>query len=226
MKAVVTGANRGIGLELVQQLVARGDEVHACVRDTNSAALRALACPSLHLHDLDVRDTAKVTEFARALGETPIDLVINNAGVFGGHKQTHSEFDFAEANHAYDVNALGALRVSLALLPHLRRGLGKKLVHITSGMGSISANDQGGSYAYRMSKAALNQMSKGLAVDLRDDQIISLVIHPGWVRTDMGGPDAPVVPSESARGILRAIDAATIESSGEFFDYNGAQVPW
>ena len=225
MHALVTGANRGIGLGLVRQLAARGDTVHAAVRDPDAATeLRTVA--GVTVHRLDVTDDASVAALARALGDTPLDLVINNAGVYGGDQQSVRGVDFRDAMHTYQVNGLGALRVSLAVLPHLKRGSGRKLAHITSGMGSIADNSSGGYYAYRMSKAALNMMSRSLAVDLRGDKIISVVINPGWVQTDMGGATAPTPVATSVAGILRALDAATLADSGEFLDYKGGRYPW
>jgi NAD(P)-dependent dehydrogenase (short-subunit alcohol dehydrogenase family) len=223
MKAVITGASRGIGRELVRQLLERGAEVHACMRDPASGPP---AQPKLHVHRLDVTDDAAVAALARELGDTAIDLVINNAGVYGGPQQSVRSVDFADAMRTFDTNALGALRVSLALLPHLRRGSAKKLVHVTSGMGSISDNSSGGFYAYRMSKAALNMMARGLAVDLRAEGIISFVINPGWVQTDMGGASAPTKVGDSVRGILRAIDGATLADSGEFLNWRGGRYAW
>lgn len=228
MRAVVTGANRGIGLELARQLTARGDEVVAGVRDPASAD--ELRKTGAHVHRLDITDGASVAAFAAALGDTAVDLVINNAGNNGGPGQTvcrlATDLALSSVLRTFDINAVGALRVSLALLPHVRRGTGKKLVHITSGMGSIGDNTSGGSYAYRMSKAALNMMSKTLAVDLRDDGIISFVINPGWVRTDMGGAAAPLPVEESVRNLLARIDAATLAESGEFLNWKGGRYPW
>ena len=224
MQALVTGASRGIGLELVRQLAARGETVHAAVRDPDSAGLRAIA--GVQIHRVDVGDDASVASLARELADTPLDLVINNAGVYGGSQQSLRGVDYADATKTYETNALGPLRVSLALLPNLRRGAGKKLAHITSGMGSIADNTSGGFYAYRMAKAALNMMSRSLAVDLRGDKIVSVVVNPGWVQTDMGGQGATTPVAESVRGILRAIDEATITDSGEFLDYKGGRYPW
>ena len=224
MQALVTGASRGIGLELVRQLAARGETVHAAVRDPDNDDLRAIA--GVRTHRLDVSDDASVAGLARELAETPLDLLINNAGVYGGSQQSLRGVDYADAARTYETNALGPLRVSLALLPNLRRGAGKKLAHITSGMGSIADNTSGGFYGYRMAKAALNMMSRSLAVDLRGDKIVSIVINPGWVQTEMGGPGAPTPVAESVRGILRAIDEATITESGEFLDYKGGRYPW
>jgi NAD(P)-dependent dehydrogenase (short-subunit alcohol dehydrogenase family) len=226
MIAVVTGAGRGIGLELARQLVARGDRVEATVRDPGKAAALADLGGGVRIHRVDVSDSASVAAFAAALADSPIDLVINNAGVYGGTHQTTRDLDFDEAMRTYNTNALGALRVSLALLPHVRRGTGKKLAHITSGMGSIDDNTSGGFYGYRMSKAALNMMSRSLAVDLRGEGIASYVINPGWVRTDMGGASAPTPVDVAVRGILRELDAATLADSGEFLDYKGGRLTW
>ena len=227
MRSVVTGANRGIGLELVRQLLERGDEVHAGVRDPDRAdELRAMARPSLRIHRLDVTSDASVAALASALADQPVDVVLNVAGTYGGPHQGVDRFDAEDALRTFDTNALGALRVSLALLPRPRRGATRKLVHVTSGMGSIADNTSGGSYAYRMSKAALNMMARGLAIDLRRDNITSFVINPGWVQTDMGGPSAPTPVEDSVRGLLRCIDAATLDVSGEFLDWKGGRYPW
>jgi NAD(P)-dependent dehydrogenase (short-subunit alcohol dehydrogenase family) len=226
MNALVTGANRGIGKELVRQLLARGDRVEACVRDPDAHPLDELASPALRVHRLDVASDASVAALATALGDTALDLVINNAGVYGGPNQSsRGGFDFADAMKTFDINALGAMRVSLALLPHLRRGTGKKLAHITSGMGSIGDNTSGGFHAYRMSKAALNMLARGLAVDLRSEEIISVAINLGWVQTRMGGPSAPTPVDESVRGILGALDKATLADSGEFLDWRRPRFP-
>ncbi|HUJ61924.1 MAG TPA: SDR family oxidoreductase [Kofleriaceae bacterium] len=227
MRALVTGANRGIGLELVRQLRARGDTVDAaCRRPEDAAELRALAGPELRVHRCDVSDDASVRAFAAELGDAAIDLVVNNAGISGGSHQSLRDLDFADAVRTYQVDALGPLRVAIALLPHVRRGTGKKLVAITSGLGSIADNRSGGFYGYRMAKAALNMMAKNLAVELRGDGIVSIVVNPGWVQTDMGGRNAAVPAADSVRGILGIIDAASLETSGEFFDWKGGRYPW
>ena len=226
MHAVVTAANRGIGLELVRQLLARGDTVEATARDPERAGeLRGLP-GKLRVHPVDVTRDADVAALATTLGDAAIDLVLNVAGDHGGSRQRLGDLDLAEVVRTYETNAVGALRVSLALLPHLRRGTGKKLVHLTSGMGSIADNGSGGFYAYRMSKAALNMMSRSLAVDLRAEGILSAVINPGWVQTDMGGPSAPTPVADSVRMMLHEIDTATLAASGEFLDYKGGRYPW
>ena len=226
MRCLVTGANRGIGLELVRQLLARGDAVHAAVRDPEQAdQLAALAGAALHIHRLDQLEPDSVQALAAALGGASLDLLVNNAGVYGGSRQHLPDIDFEDAVRTYRVNALGPLRVTLALLPNLKAARGK-VIHVTSGMGSIADNKSGAFYAYRMSKAALNMMSRSLAVDLRGAGVASAVINPGWVRTDMGGPAAPTQVADSVRGMLREIDAFTIDDTGVFLDWKGRPYPW
>lgn len=227
MRAVITGANRGIGLELARQLLARGDQVHAAVREPERAGdLRALGeGERLRVHRLDLLEPASVAELAAALGGAPVDLLVNNAGVYGGSRQHLPDIDFEDAVRTFRVNALGPLRVTLALLPNLKAARGK-VIHVTSGMGSIADNKSGAFYAYRMSKAALNMMSRSLAVDLRGAGVASAVINPGWVQTDMGGPSAPTPVDESVRGMLREIDGFALEDTGAFLDWKGRPYPW
>jgi NAD(P)-dependent dehydrogenase (short-subunit alcohol dehydrogenase family) len=227
MRVLVTGANRGIGHELVRQLVQRGDDVDAVSRTPQEIVYEDKAADSrIRLFRCDIADDASVRALAAELGDAAIDMVINNAGVGGGNRQSLRDLDFAEALRTYNVDALGALRVSLALLPHVRRGQVKKLVHVTSGLGSIGDNKSGGHYAYRMAKAALNMMAKNLAMDLRGDGITSIVINPGWVQTDMGGSHAAITPSESVRGMLRVIESASLADTGAFLDWNGGRYPY
>jgi NAD(P)-dependent dehydrogenase (short-subunit alcohol dehydrogenase family) len=231
MRTVVTGANRGIGLELVRQLRDRGDEVEACARRPADAHdLAALAGDRVRIHPLDVTDPASVAALAAALGDAAIDVVFNVAGVYGGATQSLGQMaeDLAlgEVATTYDINAIGPLRIAVALLPHVRRGTAKKLVHVTSDMGSIADNTTGGFYAYRMSKAALNMMSRCLALDLRGDGITSVVINPGWVQTDMGGPGAPTPVADSVGAILGEVDRATLADSGEFLNWRGNRLAW
>lgn len=221
MRTLVTGANRGIGLELVRQLKARGDNVIACARSRSNE----LAALDVSVEPLDVTSADSVRALAHSLSGQPLDIVFNVAGVYGGPNQSvrlmASELELREVIETYDINAVGALRVAVALLPNLRLGSAKKLVHVTSGMGSIADNTSGGYYAYRMSKAALNMASRCLAVDLKSEGIISVVINPGWVQTDMGGASAPTPVDESVHGILREIDRATLADSGEFLNWKG-----
>ena len=225
MQYLVTGAARGIGLELVRQLRTRGDDVIATVRDeTSSGELRAVA--GVRIEPCDVASEASIAGLAARLGDAALDVVINNAGVWGGERQSLTRFDAAEAMRTYQTNALGPLLVSIALLPHVRRGKAKKLLHITSGMGSIGDNTSGGSYAYRMAKAALNMASRSLAQDLAREGIASAVINPGWVQTDMGGGGAPTPVGDSVRGILARLDELSVATTGTFLNWQGGTYPW
>ena len=226
MRFVVTGANRGIGLEFVKQLTARGEQVDATVRDLGDAAeLRALGSSGVRLrvHRLDVADDESVDAFATQLPEGPVDVLINNAGVSG--LKGGEPIDPADILRVVNVNAVGTLRVTRALLPRLREGKGKRIVNLTSVLGSI-AESNGGRYAYRMSKAALNMATKLLAEDLRAEGFRTVALHPGWVQTRMGGTAAPVPPEQSVAGMLRIIDGLTAEQSGHTFDFQGRAIPW
>jgi NAD(P)-dependent dehydrogenase (short-subunit alcohol dehydrogenase family) len=227
MTAVVTGANRGIGLGLVRHLAARGVDVVAATRDPDGATELAAVKGRVRVVACDVRDGASVAALAAAIGDAPVELLINNAGVYGGDEQSIRGVDFDDAMATYEINALGPLRVTLALLPNLRRAEGlAKVVHVTSGMGSIGDNGSGGFYAYRMSKAALNMAARSLANDLRRDDILSVVINPGWVRTDMGGPGATIDVDESVTSMLREIGALTLADTGTFRNWRGGTYPW
>lgn len=230
MHVVVTGANRGIGLEFVRQYLARGERVTAACRAPQEAhALRALGASAgdrLRVLACDVGDDASVADFARALGEVPVDLLINNAGV-GGEWGDLDALSTEAALRTYSVNALGPLRVTRALLPNLLRGARRHVAHVTSGMGSIADNTSGGAYAYRMSKAALNMASKTLSIDLRDKGIVSVVINPGWVQTDMGGAGAPLPVDASVAAMIARFEALTPDDSGRFLDWRRDEgFPW
>jgi len=226
MRFVVTGANRGIGLEFVKQLTGRGEDVDATARDPDDAPeLQFLARPGvrLRIHRLDVADDASVAAFAEQLTPGPVDVLVNNAGVSG--VKGGEPIDPSDILRVFDVNAVGTLRVVRALLPRLREGKGRKIVDITSVLGSI-AEASGGRYAYRLSKAALNMATRLLAEDLRGDGFRTVALHPGWVQTRMGGSAAPVPPEQSVRGMLRLIDGLTAEQSGRTFDFQGREIPW
>ncbi|MEW6430936.1 MAG: SDR family oxidoreductase [Myxococcota bacterium] len=232
MRIVITGTNRGIGLELTRQYLARGETVDAAVRFPSQAsalkALEASAGGRLRIHGCDVANDEQVHTFALALERADpagVDLLINNAGVMG--KMTSlEELDFADLHTVFDVNAVSPLRVTRALLPLLLKGPTKRIVHMTSRMGSIDDNHSGGAYAYRMSKAALNMACRSMAVDLADRGVVTAVFHPGWVQTDMGGLHAPTPVDVSARGLIAQFDALTPEKSGRFWTFEGTELPW
>src|SRR5688572_5631625 len=200
---LVTGANRGIGLEMIRQLAARGDTAIATARRPDDAgALRDLGVKVL---PLDVADAASVRSMREQLGDTPIDVLVNNAGV-GGPGRVLADLDLEAVRRTIDVNTLGPMRVTQALLPNLRAGQGKRIAHVTSLMGSIADNGSGGAYGYRASKAALNMFNKNLSLELGPAGFVCVVLNPGWVQTDMGGQHAPTPVADSVRGLLRVID--------------------
>lgn len=216
---LVTGANRGIGLELCRQLAARGDRVVAACRKT-TAALSALG---VRVEEgVDVADDASVAALAGRLGDLSLDLLISNAGVL--EHETIEVLDLRSVRRQLEVNALGALRVTSALLARL--GPGAKIALISSRMGSIGDNASGGSYGYRMSKAALNMAGVSLAHDLRPRGIAVAILHPGYVRTAMTGGKGWVDAPAAAEGLLRRCDELTLESSGGFWHAEGERLPW
>jgi NAD(P)-dependent dehydrogenase (short-subunit alcohol dehydrogenase family) len=220
---IVTGANRGIGLELVRRLAARGDEVIATARRPDAAdALRATGA---RVEALDVADDASVARLAANLGDTAVDVLVNNAGQGVGRSALGS-LDMDELRRLFEVNALGPLKVTRALLPMLRRGNRKLIANITSRMGSIADNTSGGSYAYRTSKTALNMIHKSLSLDLAAEGFTCVVLHPGWVRTDMGGAGAPLSVGDSVAGMLRVLDELSPSDNGRFLAFDGEELPW
>jgi NAD(P)-dependent dehydrogenase (short-subunit alcohol dehydrogenase family) len=227
---LVSGANRGIGLEFVRQYAADGAQVIAGVRDPATAGeLRALAESAggrVAVHALDVGDDASVRAFRAAVGEIPVDILIANAGVYGGARQhTLGDLDFADWLDTVNVNALGAVRLADAFYDALKRGHDKKAVAITSGMGSTAENG-GGFFAYRSSKAALNNAWKTLSLAARDDAITCAVFNPGWVKTDMGGPQANLTPERSVAGLRQEIARLTLADTGKFLNWNGGERAW
>jgi NAD(P)-dependent dehydrogenase (short-subunit alcohol dehydrogenase family) len=229
LRYVITGAGRGIGLELTRQALERGVEVVAVVRDpAKSKELQTLAREReglLRLVQADVTQWADVETLAREVSKSgSIDVLINNAGAFLDGEDDFRNLELNKVARSFEVNSIGPMRVTQALLPLLEKSKDPKVVHITSLMGSIADNSGGGSYGYRMSKAALNMFMKSFANDF--PAITTLVIHPGWVQTDMGGSQAPVHVRDSAKGILDVIGKATRKESGRFFDYEGDELPW
>jgi len=226
--AVVTGAGRGIGLELTRLLVDSGRTVVACPRTAGGPELAALG-PRVHEVALDVADEDSVAAGAAAIARRVehVDLLFNNAGVYPDEESAGIEqADLVGAARAFEVNALGPLRVVRALLGLLRRGSGKRLVQVTSLMGSIQDNTAGGSYGYRMSKAALNMATRNLALELGPEGFTVVAIHPGWVRTRMGGSDAPLGVTPAAREVLRIALTAGPEQNGAFLGPGGETLPY
>lgn len=220
---LITGANRGLGLELARQLNAQGHTVIGTAREPEQATdLRGLG---VRVEQLDVADPASVAALAQKLDGVAIDLLINNAGFFNRQEGGLADLDFSVLEHTLAVNTLGPLRTSQALLPNLRLGRGRTIVNITSQMGSLTTNG-GGYLSYRTSKAALNQATVTLARELEGEGFTCVVLHPGWVRTRMGGQGATYSPAESAEGLLEVIHGLTPADTGRFLDLHGEELKW
>lgn len=220
---LITGANRGIGLEYARQFAAKGYEVIGTARDPAEA--RELAAVAKAVVPLDVTDAASITALAKSLNGMAIDILVNNAGVFDREDVTVDRVDFEMMERTLAVNTLGPLRVIQALLPNLRQGHRKLIINMSSQLGSIE-NSNGRWYAYRTSKSALNQINRTLSVELRPEGFICVVLHPGWVRTDMGGSNATFSPGESVSGLVSVIEKLQPADNGGFYDFKGQSIPW
>ncbi|MDV6340968.1 SDR family oxidoreductase [Nitrosomonas sp. Is24] len=228
---LITGANRGIGLEFVRQYAADGWRVVACCRKPAAAeALNRLAAQypdQTTVHALDVTDHAQIDQLAQTLSQQPIDLLINNAGVYPpAYGDALGETDYAAWQHAFAVNTMAPLKITEAFIRQIARSELKTIVTITSKMGSIADNRGGGSYIYRSSKAGVNIVMKSLSIDLNPQKIIAVLLHPGWVKTDMGGPGALITAEQSVAGMRRVIANLTLQDSGKFYAFDGQIVPW
>jgi NAD(P)-dependent dehydrogenase (short-subunit alcohol dehydrogenase family) len=227
---LITGANRGLGLEFARQYLADGWQVYAACRDPDSASeLRRLAdeAPAgAAILAMDVTDPAGIAAAAAELDGRAIDLLLNNAGVIGPRGQTIGNIDYDAWKEVLYVNTLGPMRVSEAFVEHVARSDRKLIVTLTSGMGSIADNTSGGSILYRSSKAAVNMVVRSLAIDLAPRGITCVVVNPGWVQTDMGGPNATLEPPESIGRMRNLIDTLRPELSGKFFNHTGREYPW
>ena len=227
---LITGANRGLGLEFARQYATEGWQVFAACRAPDAAPeLQELAAQSggrIRVLKLDVTDAASARAAAAQLNDQPIDLLLNNAGVGGPPGQQLGNLDYAAWARVLDTNTLGPMRVVEAFLENIAKGRLKQIVTITSAMGSIEDNASGGRYAYRSSKAAVNMVMKSLSIDLAPRSITCIVVHPGWVRTDMGGSGGKLTPAESVRALRSLIESIKPKDSGKFLNYDGKPYPW
>lgn len=225
---LITGANRGIGLELVRQYAQNGHSIIASCRNPQSANdLNALARQSngrVSVYRMDVADEESIRAAARAVGDRPIDILINNAGIRGGEKQDIGDVDTEGWIRAFKVMVIGPLRVLQAFLGNLQKADNPKVVTITSQMGATTW-PTGGSYAYASTKAAVNRVMIAATHDLKGQVIVTL-IHPGWVKTDMGGQNADLTAEESVTGIRKVIALMTSADTGKFYKWNGEIHPW
>ena len=249
---LITGANRGLGLEFCRQYGEHGWRVFACCRHTETTdepegfptflhgrrhwrqaegviGLQEMAKQWNHLtiHQLNVADFEQIDHLAEELKSEPLDILLSNAGVYGDKKEHEfGELDYATWQETLRINTLAPVKLSEAFLPHLLKSSQPLIVALTSLMGSMEDNRSGGSLFYRSSKAGLNAVMKSLSIDLLTQKIGVLILHPGWVKTDMGGVRAPLLPYESIEGMRKVIADFSLDKSGQFFDYKGELQPW
>ena len=225
----VTGANRGIGLELTRKYLAAGHKVFASARDPSTEGLSRLTeryPDNLKTVMLDVTDESNIQTVVGSLEGASIDLLINNAGLFHSKHEDFSSLNPDTWIEEFRVNSIAPFLVTRALKSNLASANSSVVGMISSKMGSMGDNQSGGSYSYRSSKAALNAVSVSLANDLSDLDIPVVALHPGWVQTDMGGPNGLIDVETSATGLKAILDKAGKAESGKFYDYSGKQLPW
>ncbi|GAA0681214.1 SDR family oxidoreductase [Marinobacterium maritimum] len=227
---LITGCNRGLGLEFAYQYARDGWRVHACARDLVRAedllALEARFPEQVQLHTLDVNKDGQIKALDRVLGDETIDLLINNAGYYGPKGVCFGKVERELWRQVLETNTLSPLMLTQALYPRIATSKLKTVAFLSSKVGSISDNQSGGGYYYRSSKTALNQVVKSLSIDLEGAAIKVVALHPGWVQTDMGGENALITPEESVtslRGLLQQLD---MEQSGRFLNYDGTVIDW
>jgi len=225
---LITGANRGIGLEFVRQYAEDGAKVLACCRNPGDANdLQALTkdYEKISIHTVDVAVDESVAALKAELGAAPIDHLINNAGIMGGKKQALNDIDMDAWRDCFEVNTLGPFRMIAAFADNVAASDEKKIMTVSSFMGSIGRKGKG-AYIYRSSKAAVNMVATLAATELAERGIMSIPVHPGWVRTDMGGAGADITPEESAAGLRKVMADLTPERSSRYWNYNGEELEW
>jgi NAD(P)-dependent dehydrogenase (short-subunit alcohol dehydrogenase family) len=237
MRVLVTGASRGLGLEFARQYAARGDDVIAACRDPAGAAALAEAAAAhpgkIRIERLDMGDFAAIDAFGARLASESVDVLINNAGLYGPKnfvesmpQQTLAGMDYANWEAVLRINLLAPFRMTAALLPAVARSERRLVLMMSSDLGSIANNGMGGSHAYRSSKAGLNMLTKGLALELQSRGVSVVAMAPGWTRTDLGGPQAMYAPEDSVARQIKTIDGLTPADTGRFVNLDGAGVPW
>ena len=226
---LITGANRGLGLGFAKKCLKKNVHVLATVRDIKGSkellALKERFPDNLEIFELDLLKKKAGYTLANFLGERPIDILINNAGV----GSTNQHFEAVSPKpwlEVLKVNLIAPLMVTQSIIDNVKKGSDKKIYFLSSQLGSIADNTSGGMYIYRSSKTGLNQVIKSLSVDLKPQGITVVSLHPGWVKTDMGGPNAPISIDESIDGMMQVIYATDISDTGRFLNYKGKELPW
>ena len=226
-QVLITGANRGIGLEFCKQYASDGWNVIACCRkpaDASELSKLALQHNNLQIVSLDVSDFAQIDALALQLKDEKIDVLINSAGVYARGK--FGDIDYDEWAMSFKINSMALLKMAEAFVQHVAKSQLKKMAVLTSKMGSIDDNTSGESYIYRSSKTAVNMVMKNLSIDLKPYGISVVTLHPGWVQTDMGGPNGLISVQKSVTGLRRVIEDLSLETTGQFVDYAGKAINW
>ncbi len=223
---MITGSNRGLGLECARQYADEGWRVIATCRNPGNAIKLASLKGELEIHALDISDHGQILSLADSLREEAIDLLFNNAGIFDPSPSQLVDIDYNAWENFIRVNVMSPLMVCATFSDHVAASDLKKIAIMSSKMGSIDDNNSGGSYIYRSSKAALNAVMKSLSIDLAPRGISVAILHPGWVRTDMGGPNGLIDAPESVNGLLKVIKDLNLKNSGRFYSYDGSEIAW
>lgn len=223
---VITGANRGIGLGLVRCFAAAGHHVIAACRQPDTASALRQISGSIEILPLDVADAVSIAAFAAAVGTRKVDVLINNAGVMGGDKQGFKDMDYDAWLRTFQINTLAPFRLTSLLLPNLKQATNARVVTVSSQMGAFGLDMGFGTYAYRSSKSAVSKVMQVLANELRADNIVVCPVHPGWVKTDMGGANAQIPVEQSANGLFQLISNLTMAQSGRFWTWDGREHVW
>lgn len=230
MNVLITGANRGIGLEMVRFSMEQGWRVFACCRNPHNADrlfnIAKLSNGQISVHIADMLELSTLQALSYELRNDPVDMLINNAGIYGSDKNKFGNVDVESWQQAFQINSIAPLKMVEAFSEQLLMGKQKVVACMSSKMGSMADNGYGNSYIYRSSKAALNAVIKSLSIDLKEQGIISVALHPGWVKTDMGGADAEITTRECVEQLFSNMSSLTIEDSGRFIDIDGSDIPW
>lgn len=223
---LITGANRGLGLEFARQYADEDWRVIATCRDPENAMELASLEGEVEIHALDIGDHGQILSLANSLRNEAIDLLLNNAGIFDSRPPKLGDIEYNTWEDFMRINVMSPLMVCESFCDHVDASNLKKIAIMSSKMGSIEDNSSGGSYVYRSTKAALNAVMKSLSIDLGPRGISVAILHPGWVRTDMGGPNGLIDAPESVNGLRQVIKGLNLKNSGRFYNYDGSEIPW
>jgi NAD(P)-dependent dehydrogenase (short-subunit alcohol dehydrogenase family) len=223
---LITGASRGLGLEYARQYAGDGWRVIATCRNPENAMELASLEGEVETHALDIGDHGQILSLADSLRKEAIDLLLNNAGIFGPRPSKLGDIEYDTWENVIRINVMSPLMVCESFSDHVAASNLKKIAIMSSKMGSIDDNNSGGSYVYRSTKAALNAVMKSLSIDLEPRGVTVAILHPGWVRTDMGGPSGLIDAPESVNGLRQVIEGLNLKKSGRFYNYDGSEIPW